>query len=246
MAADRERSVALMFSGGVDSTVAAMKLLEEFDRVHLLTFRNGYGHYGFGRTRRRVRELVERYPGRFVHVEESIRGLFERICLSTLAEDYRRFRSAFMWCMGCKLAMHARSVIYCRQHGIGTMSDGSAADSDEMVEQMLLSVSMIHWLYADHGIEYRVPVYQINREEKKRLLVEQGFFMGIPLLDRHLGIQPSCIPGELYYLPYILFNKAPGHDEETVARYISLKRVLVDEIIQAAGPACRADDRNGA
>jgi len=223
-----------MFSGGVDSTVAAAKLLSDFDRVHLLTYSNGYGHYGFGRTRRRFRELEERFPGRFVHFEASIRTLFERICLGTIVEDYRRFGSAFMWCMGCKLAMHARSVIYCREQGISHMADGSAGDSAEMVEQMLLSVSMVHWLYADYGIDYFVPVYAIGRDEKRRQLREQGYFMGIPLLDRYLGIQPSCIPGELYYLPYVLFNKAPGHDEETVARYISEKRPLVDEIIREA------------
>ncbi|MBM4353010.1 MAG: hypothetical protein FJ109_04325 [Deltaproteobacteria bacterium] len=235
MAGTRKKSVALMFSGGVDSTVAAIRLVEEFDQVHLLTFANGYGHYGFGRTRRRVCELNERYPGRFVHFEASIRDLFERVCLSTIVEDYRRFGSAFMWCMGCKLAMHARSVVYCRENGIGHMSDGSAADSDEMVEQMLLSVSMIHWLYADYDIEYIVPVYGIGRDEKRAQLRREGYFMGIPLLDRYLGIQPSCIPGELYYLPYILFNKAPGHDEETVARYISEKRVVVDAVVRELG-----------
>jgi predicted subunit of tRNA(5-methylaminomethyl-2-thiouridylate) methyltransferase len=228
------RQVALMFSGGVDSTVAAIKLLDEFDRVHLLTFSNGYGHYGFHRVRRRVRELDSRYPGRFVHFTASVRDLFEQICLSTIMEDYRRFGSAFMWCMGCKLAMHARSIVYCAVNGLGWMSDGSAADSDEMVEQMLLSVSMIHWLYKDWGIEYVVPVYQISRDDKRRMLKEMGFHMGIPVRDRYLGVQPSCIPGELYYLPYILFNKTPGHEESTVARYIESKRPLVDRYVANA------------
>jgi predicted subunit of tRNA(5-methylaminomethyl-2-thiouridylate) methyltransferase len=225
------RKAALMFSGGVDSTVAALKLLDEFDQVHLLTFSNGYGHYAFGRTRRRVRELDRRHPGRFVHFQASIKELFEEICLSTIQEDYREHGSAFMWCMGCKLAMHARSVIYCRRNGIESMADGSAADSDEMVEQMLLSVSMVHHLYRDWGIDYFVPVYHVSRDEKRRMLRDEGYFMGVPLLDRYLGIQPSCIPGELYYLPYILFNKAPGHEEETVARYIASKRPILDAII---------------
>ena len=227
----RKESVALMFSGGVDSTVAAIRLLDDFERVHLLTYSNGYGHYAFGRTRRRIRELDERYPDRFVHFEASIKQMFNEVGLSTIKEDYGRFGSAFMWCMGCKLCMHARSIIYCRRNGIRFMSDGSAADSDEMVEQMLLSVSMIHWLYRDWGIDFFVPVYTMERDEKRAMLKEMGFFMGIPILDRYLGIQPSCVPGELYYLPYILFNKAPGHDEETVARYIAMKRPLLEKVI---------------
>ena len=227
-------SVALMFSGGVDSTVAALKLLDDFDKVHLLTYSNGYGHYAFRRTRRRVMELDQRHPGRFVHFSSSIKPLFEEICLTTIKDDYLKFGSAFMWCMGCKLCMHARSIIYCRGNGIEKMADGSASDSDEMVEQMLLSVSMIHWLYRDWSIDFFVPVYNISRDEKRKMLTDDSFHMGIPILDRYLGIQPSCVPGELYYLPYILFNKTPGHDEETVARYIASKREQLDEVIARA------------
>ncbi len=228
------REAALMFSGGVDSTVAAVKLLDDFDRVHLLTFSNGYGHYAFGRTRRRVRELDERYPGRFIHFEASIKSMFEEVCLTTIQADYKEYGSAFMWCMGCKLSMHARSIIYCRQNGIAMMSDGSASDSEAMVEQMLLSVSMVYWLYEAWGIEYFVPVYHIGRDDKRRMLRDGGYHLGIPVLDRYLGIQPSCVPGELYYLPYILFNKTPGHEEETVARYIASKRPQLDRIIGVA------------
>ena len=223
-----------MFSGGVDSTVAAMQLLDDFDRVHLLTYSNGYGHYAFGRTRRRVKVLDERHPGRFVHFTSSIKDSFEKVCLSTIIGDYKKYGSAFMWCMGCKLVMHARSIIYCRQNGIEWMSDGSASDSDEMVEQMLLSVSMTYWLYRDWGVEYFAPVYNLDRDSKRQILRDGKFRMGIPIRDRYLGIQPSCIPGELYYLPYILFNKAPGHSEETVASYIAEKRTLIDAMIREA------------
>ena len=225
--------VALMFSGGVDSSVAAIKLQEQFDRVHLLPFSNRYGHYGFKRTVRRVAELEERYPGKFVHFTSSIKDLFEKVCLSSIISDYRKFNSAFMWCMGCKLAMHARSIVYCRQNGVENMSDGSASDSSEMVEQSLLSVSMIHWFYADWDVRFFVPVYSVERDDKRAMLKEMGFRMGIPVRDRYLGIQPSCIPGELYYLPYILFNKDPGHEENTVAMYISEKREQLDEYIEA-------------
>lgn len=232
-----------MFSGGVDSTVAAVRLLEDFNRVHLLTFSNGYGHYGFHRTARRVAELDARYPGRFVYFTASVRDLFEEICLSTLIDDYRKFGSAFIWCMGCKLCMHARSIVYCRVNDIRWMSDGSAADSDEMVEQMALSVSMIRSMYRDWGVEYFVPVYTIPRDEKRAMLKKMGFYMGFPVRDRYLGIQPSCIPGELYYLPYVLFNKSPGHQEKMVARYIASKRKMVDEFVRDAEGKRRLERR---
>ena len=61
----RKNEIALMFSGGVDSTATAIMLAEKFDRVHLVTYKNGYGHYYFNRTQKRVEELNEALGDRF-------------------------------------------------------------------------------------------------------------------------------------------------------------------------------------
>jgi hypothetical protein len=231
-----------MFSGGVDSTVAALSLLDRFRNVHLLTYANGHGHYGFERARKRAVELESRYPGRVRYFTCSTSDLFRRVGLTTLHEDYRRYRSGFIWCLGCKLTMHARSIIYCRTNGLRFMSDGSARDSAEMVEQMDVSVGSVRRFYADWGIEFQVPAYDLPRAEKQKMLADLGFRMGIPVRDRYLGIQPSCIPGELYYLPYVLFNRDPGHRDEDVLDYIGRKRPLLDEAIRdALGTPASAD-----
>ena len=104
------REVALLFSGGVDSTTAALRLAETHDRVHLLTWGNGYGHYRLGRTRKRAAELERHHPGRFAHTLGSVRTIFETVLADPLG-DFRRYRSGFIWCLSCKLAMHARSVL---------------------------------------------------------------------------------------------------------------------------------------
>ena len=36
-----KKEIALMYSGGLDTTYAALQLAEEFSKVHLLTFCNG-------------------------------------------------------------------------------------------------------------------------------------------------------------------------------------------------------------
>ncbi len=56
--------------------------------------------------------------------------------------------------------------------------------------------------------------------------------MGIAIGDRHIGIQPRCIPGELYYLPYLLFNKALEHEEMAVANFIAKKEKSAKSIIE--------------
>jgi len=221
-----------MFSGGVDSTTAALNLSREYRRVHLLSYRNGYGHYKLERTLKRVREL-ERHAGRrFHHTLESIRPLFDHFVVDDLDNEYQRWGSGFIWCLGCKLAMHTRSILYCLEHQVPIMNDGSSSSTGEMVEQSLLSLFMFREYYGEYGIDFRTPVYTIPREEEIRRLRDQGFRMGIRIKDRFLRVQPKCRPGELYYLPFLLFDQPPKHDEDRVAEFIEEKRALAAAYIQ--------------
>jgi hypothetical protein len=155
---------------------------------------------------------------------DSSRDLFERLVVDDLAGEYRRHGSGFVWCLGCKLAMHSKSVVYNLRHGIRDMSDGSSRSTGEMVEQMLVSVYMVREFYARFGIDYRTPVYSVPREEEIGFLEKSGFRMGFRVGSRFLGVQPKCRPGELYYLPFLLFNQMPRHDEDRVAAFLEEKR----------------------
>lgn len=235
-----DREIALMFSGGIDSTTTAVILGRQFDRIHLLTYKNGYGTYGHSRVARRVDELKEKVGDKYVYGFMSTKALFEDVLVSTVSKDYERYKSAFVWCMGCKLSMHTKSVLYCLENGIPFMADGSSGDTQEMVEQMLVSISMIRFFYEEYGIAFVTPVYDMPRNEERDMLKKMGFYMGLKVVkDRHVGIQPSCVAGELYYLPYVLFNKSPGHKEEVVAEFIAEKQQVcrqhIKEYFEAKG-----------
>ena len=220
-----------MFSGGVDSTAAAVRLADQYDRIHLLTYDNGYGHSHMPRTKNRVAELNRLVADKYIHSLVSVRSIFERIVIDTLDRDFRHYGSGFIWCMGCKLAMHARTIAYDLTHGVTEACDGSNKDTSEMVEQMPVSLSMVSEIYREHGIKYFNPVYDAQRKDSDAMLVEKGFKMGLPLMGRRLAIQPSCRPGEIYYLPYVLFRQPPKHAEETVKHFIEDKSAIVREII---------------
>ena len=229
----RPNEIALMFSGGIDSTATAARLADRYDRVHLLTYKNGYGHYYFHRVAQRVDELNRKLGSRFVHTLISTKGHFDKILVDTVAADYRKYRSGFVWFMGCKMAMHMRSAIYCIENGVPYMTDGSNVDTEEMVEQMLISLTLIHHFYDDLTVEFGTPVYNVRRAESKALIRELGLNMGYEVLDRHLCIQPTCLAGELYYLPYMMFNKRVKHDEAEVARFIEKKAEICGRIVRA-------------
>jgi len=201
-------------------------MAEIFAQIDLVTYRNGYGHYHLARTRKRVTELDIMFPGRFTHRIVSVQRLFEELVVDQLEDEYDRYRSGFVWCMGCKLAMHLHTVRYCLAEGITQVADGSSSATDEMVEQMPLSLERVRSFYRDYGIDYFNPVYEQDREESIRELNRRGFRLGLRLGDRFLGVQPKCRPGELYYLPFLLCGVAPDHDEKAVKKFIDEKLAL--------------------
>jgi hypothetical protein len=200
--------------------------------VHLLTYCNGYGHFYLENSKKRAIELNNKFQNKFIHHLIPIGDIFNKMIVATLLKDYKEFKSGFIWCMGCKMAMHTRSIIYNLENNIKYMSDGSSQDSDEMVEQMPISVSLISLLYEKYGIKFFVPVYKQTRQEKIKKLKELKFNLGIPIKDRFLGIQPRCIPGELYYLPYLLFNKALEHEKTIVTQFIKKKQEIAERHIE--------------
>ena len=226
------KQVSLMFSGGLDSTTAAINLARDYDKVHLLTYYNGYGHFYIKNSQKRAKELSRKISGKFTHSIISIEDLFKEIVINKLPEDYLEYKSGFIWCLGCKMCMHTRSIIYNLQNNIRFMADGSSADSDEMVEQMALSVSLIAMFYEKYQINYFVPVYKQTRKEKIKVLKELNFRMGLQIGDRFLGVQPKCVPGELYYMPYLIFNKAMDHEKLCVAKFIKDKHELAEQYIK--------------
>jgi predicted subunit of tRNA(5-methylaminomethyl-2-thiouridylate) methyltransferase len=217
------KRIALMFSGGVDSTMAALRLAERYDGVDLVTYHNGYGHYKMMRTARRANQLAKRHPNVFTHNILSIQNDFERFVLSSLEQDYDDHGSGFVWCLGCKLVMHMRTVLFCLEKGITMAADGSSGDTAEMVEQMPASVQRIRRFYQEYGIGYETPVYEAKRADSITELKRLGYKLGIPIGDRFLGSQPKCKPGELYYMPYLLLGIEPDHQEARVTGYIDAK-----------------------
>ena len=220
---DSTAPVTLLFSGGIDSTMAATLLAEQHEQVHLLTFRNGYGHYHIDRTGKRAAELSRLFPGKFVQAKISVQRLFEEVVIDHLDEEYTRWESGFFWCLGCKIAMHTRAIVYNLHNHVSLVADGSSGDTSEMVEQMPVAVDRIHRFYDEYGMRFLNPVYERARSDSIHELETRGFRLGLRIGDRFLGIQPTCKPGELYYMPYLLRGSDPIHPEEKIAAYIDEK-----------------------
>jgi len=231
-----DNDVVLMYSGGLDSTAAALLLCERFDTVHLLTYSYGYGQLFLNWSKKGYRSLVEALgPKRFVHVIGSCKQLFQQTLVRSIVSDWKRYRSRFIWCMACKLAMHASNIIYCLDHRISAAADGSSRETNYYVEQMEESLNAIAALYSEYGIEFLTPVYEMNsRDEKIKLLASNQIkSIGVSIADRNPGTQPLCLPGNLIYFASTFLKRHPRYDPATVLKFIEDKKGIVKEAIHA-------------
>jgi len=226
-----KKEISLMFSGGIDSTYAAVKLAKQFDHVYLLTYCNGYGHYKIKRAKQRYFELKKRFPEKFSFEYSPIKDLFEDVLIKNLDKDSEKYSSGFIWCLGCKLTMHATTIIFNKNNHIKFAADGSSQDTNDMVEQTPFALSLIKDFYKRYNLEFEIPVYKITRDEKRKTLARLGFKLGIKLFDRHIGIQPKCIPGELYYSPLLIMGRPPFHQTREVYRFYKEKLPILKECI---------------
>ncbi len=121
---DREgyayESASVLFSGGTDSALAAVRMLETCRRVTLLTFDPGYIFF-VDNSRIHADALRERFgDDRVEHVIRPIGEIVREVLFPDVKGDLRRygFDMTALVCMGCRLSMHTAAIIHNLEHGI--------------------------------------------------------------------------------------------------------------------------------
>ena len=167
---DQPAPAAVLFSGGTDSTLAAVLMLEEGRDVTLLTFNPGFVLF-MENARTNARRLEDQYGlDRVRHEYLQNVEPTRRILWSDTGRDLREygFNMSSLVCLGCRMAMHARAIIHCLAHGLPYLVDGSIADQSTVPEQ-LPSVLQRHRQYylEEFGIHHRSPIYDESRSDNR-------------------------------------------------------------------------------
>jgi hypothetical protein len=220
--------VALLFSGGSDSTLAAVRAAERFGEVHLLTYRR-FGMADVQNSEVHVGKLRERFGAdRFVRPPiASVDRLFRHVAHERQWRDVRRHGFLPLTTCGlCKLSFHLRTVVYCHDAGVGNVWDGSNKAMVIFPEQMIEVLDMFRAMYRDAGITYENPVFHYDddqgiefgssvwglgparagrREAARRTTGDELFELGI-LPERNVKGTPydKRIQGRCYQM--VLFN----------------------------------------
>jgi hypothetical protein len=228
--------VSVGYSGGLDSTsVAYIAALQKKGRVHLHTFRHGYGYlfyYWVKRTFRTLEAVLgpEVVTHRYVYTKD----LFDEIAMKSLLADGRKYGQYFGCCLGCTLSFITKMIIFNIENKVPHIMFGSSVGGTYAVMSMPVTVAANKAFCGKYGILYTPPLLENNivKQVERDMLDKAGIFRGLRFLDKHsFGNQGYCLLS-VQHLPDVLFNVHPIYDPEQVSRFIADKRPICERYIE--------------
>jgi hypothetical protein len=223
---DKIDAIAVLFSGGCDSTLAAAIAAEKYGKVHLLTYKR-LGIFKMRRPRAMVEKLRKRYPGCEFHYEcIDINKYHKEICYENYFSNVSRYGLKLVSVCGlCNVAMHWRTVLYCLDSGIRCVSDGANAASNTFPSQnKKIMIGGLRKMYSHFGIEYSNPVYEMgdNVEEE---LYRRGITACRKIKQTERDSQPVCIDNLLFsrFVDFYLHSHSWEEYEEDLKKFYDEK-----------------------
>lgn len=177
----KENDVLLLYSGGKDSTLAAIRLKNDGYNVHFIHFDNGAmldtdkPYLTFKNTFADHKGYYFDYQNHSVNIERSFKDYFN--CWKeehgnvlkdeTLDSEVR--------CLSCRLAMYTEAIKYAKEHGFKYIAEGARISQKFMIEQPLM-IEQLQNLATNYGIEVLYPVLDLEDDFlEKEELIENGF-----------------------------------------------------------------------
>jgi len=227
--------VSVGYSGGLDSTsVAYIAVLQKQGRVHLHTFRHGYGYLFYYWVKKTFRSLEAAVgPDVVSHRYVYTKDLFTKIAIKGLFADRKKYGQYFGCCLGCTLSFVTKMIIFNIENTVPHIMFGSSVGGTYAVMSMPVTVAALKAFCAQYGILYTPPLLENNivKSVERELLDEAGIFKGIRFLDKHsFGNQGYCLLS-VQHLPDVLFNVHPINDPQQVGRFITDKQPICEQYI---------------
>lgn len=169
------REVAVLFSGGRDSTLVACLLALKGVKLHLLTGSCGLG-IGTEIVETRFQELSRKFSGNIVAWKTlDIKGLLGAIAFRNIENDFREHQTNLIL-LGEKMALHTEAILYCLSMGIKYIADGTTKYQAHLAEQAPEAVTFFCEFSEEYGIQYLTPVYEAASEQQVK---DHLFILGI-------------------------------------------------------------------
>jgi hypothetical protein len=248
-----KNEVAVMFSGGIDSLLASVLLLQKYDRVHLITFDKGYLEFGIKNNTPNVERLKTTFgEDRIAHQVIDIKQIVKRISVSKIVRDRKDYNIEIRWCVGCRLSMNTGGLLYALENNLIGYADGSnreqipsEASLTGTAENYPSVVNRLKKFAMEYAVDFMTPTYEFgSRENRRTKLKELGFDIDYLSMDHSKKIsgmmtkevmhrsQPMCFSGWLIHWKRNLLGKPVEQNELKTVDYVEKKQdSVVREVV---------------
>ena len=170
---DNKNNVLVLYSGGRDSSCAAVEMAKNGNRVRLYTYQAGalelVGFLGDSAPDIRHKELIAAFP-EYIEEERIIEGSLYLI--RKLAIE-RTNKIHVVYPIALALAVHAGAIVYCIKNGLSDIVSGYSgyqAREDKYIEQRADFIDLTKAFLGEYGIRYHTPVIDKEKDEVMDIL----------------------------------------------------------------------------
>jgi hypothetical protein len=249
-----KNEVAVLFSGGIDSLLAAVLLLQTYDKVHLITFDKGDLEFGVKNNIPNVERLKARFGAdRILHEVVDLKNVVKRIGAGKKRGDRKKYNLEIRWCVRCRLGMNTGGLIYALEHNLIGYADGSNREQVPSTVNLTGTaenypgiVNLSKKFAADYAVQFLTPTFEFGgREDRRKKLCELGFEIDFQSQDHgknlsgmmYKGVtkrsQPICVSGWIIHWKRNLLGKPVEQNEAMTADYVADRQAgVVREIIR--------------
>lgn len=198
----------MLYSGGKDSTLAAIRLRNAGYNIHFIHFDNGHmmdsdkPYLTFQKTFANQEGYIFKYENRAINIANLFNSYF-----NSWREEHGDNLNGYnldseIRCLSCRMAMYTKAIIYAKENGFKYIAEGARISQKFMLEQPAM-INRLKKLAENYGIELLFPVLNlVDDEEEKQELIENGFsskgweskcLLGRPAMDKTANDENSIL-----------------------------------------------------
>lgn len=202
----------VLFSGGRDSLLSAILLIEQGYKVKLVHYDN-MCTIGCNNVENGYKRLLKKYGKERVEYigVKNISCFFRNFIkvtynmhISKIKEKYGNISISQLNCLSCRLSMYIASIIICRKHNIKYVADGARNSQLFAIEQDDM-LKLFEELFFKYNIKLLLPVKNLKDDfDVKNQFIARGIvpkvnesqcLLGMPLKDSSVDLDSlaTCI-----------------------------------------------------
>jgi len=228
----RPEKILCLYSGGSDSTLAALMAANLADTVYLVTYER-FGLFASKRSTNNLLRLRKRFPNtQFIHMIVNFEKEYRRIAYSSFWSDRLKFGFIPLSVCGlCKLGMHWKTITLCRNHDVHVVYDGATKATEIFPAQnYTIMIEGLKRLYREHDIAYETPVYNLDTQKE---LFKEKLIPSDRIKGTAKDIQPLCSQQLLFvrFVDYYLSKHSFDKYVSDLKRYYDVKIDQLRELL---------------